>query len=419
MALYISKWLASYPPRGDPSGIIGLATILDSMVALGLFLGIVILSAKSVAQGNCETSLGSSSVGVLRTSTSTRVETLTLTDKIISQRTSTVRRNTMTTTIRATITKLATVTASPEATIATITVTRPTLVNRTKTTTKTMTNKNTITTTSFFDVTISREPGFTAIGDSKEMESPDGKAKTSKIGKDARLFSHPLGVYCTEDMPIKKTVTSTSFRVQTQNATKHSTKTHTLTCRTTIVKTQYPSGLDTTVTTTVRPIETLFFNATRTRIVDETVTLERQIPRNTHYHVCSKPGKNILGWAPDRRMIKEWTHQDHEVNPTEVKVGDYISCCNECMKRPYCQISFFGKPPDATRDVPESCYMYITQNRNQCLDGAQPVYAKYIGDGKQAQLMGFNSWEAPYYTFSNGPCGQLKYGGQLPLVWWR
>ncbi|KNB14253.1 hypothetical protein FOXG_13144 [Fusarium oxysporum f. sp. lycopersici 4287] len=300
-----------------------------------------------------------------------------------------------------------------------MTVTIPTLVNQTETTTKTKTNRNTITTTSLFDVTISRKPGFTAIGDSKEMVPPDGKAKTSKIGKDARLFSQRLGVYCTEDMPIKKTVTSTSFRVQTQNATKQSTKTHILTCRTTIVKTQYPSGLDTTVTTTVRPIETVFVSATRTRIVNETVTLEKQIPRNTHYHVCSKPGKNILSWAPDRRMIKEWTHQDHEVNPTEVTVGDYISCCNECMKRPYCQISFFGKPPDATKDVPESCYMYITQNRNQCLDGAQPVYAKYIGDGKQAQLMGFNSWEAPYYTFSNGPCGQLKYGGQLPLVWWR
>ncbi|KAL9564542.1 hypothetical protein ACKAV7_010994 [Fusarium commune] len=389
------------------------------MVALGLFLGLLVLSAECVAQSICETSLGSSSVDVLRTSTSTRVETLTLTDKIISRRTSTVGRNTTTTTIRATFTKLATVKASPEAKIATITVTIPTLVNRTETTTETKTNKNTITTTSFFDVTISKKPGFTAIGDSMEMEPPDGKAKTSKIGKDARLFSHRLGVYCTEDMPIKKTVTFTSFRVQTQNATKHSTKTHTLTCRTTIVKTQYPLGLDTTVTTTVRPIETVFVNATRTRIVNETVTLERQIPRNTHYHVCSEPGKNILSWAPDRRMIKEWTHQDHEVNPTEVKVGDYISCCNECMKRPLCQISFFGKPPDATRDVPESCYMYITQNRNQCLDGAQPVYAKYIGDGKQAQLMGFNSWEAPYYTFSNGPCGQLKYGGQLPLVWWR
>ncbi|KAF5267463.1 hypothetical protein FOXYS1_1660 [Fusarium oxysporum] len=350
------------------------------MVALGLFMGLLALSAESVAQGPCETSLGSSSVDVLRTSTSTRVETLTLIDKIISQRTSIVGRNTTTTTIRTTFTKLATVKASPEATIATMTVTIPTLVNQMETTTKTKTNRNTITTTSHFDVTISRKPGFTAIGDWKEMEPPDGKAKTSKIGKDARLFSQRLGVYCTEDMPIKKTVTSTSFRVQTQNATKQSTKTHILTCRTTIVKTQYPSGLDTTVTTTVRPIETVFVSATRTIVVNETVTLERQVPRNTHYHVCSKPGKNILGWAPDRRMIKEWTHQDHEINPTEVKVGDYISCCNECMKRPYCQISFFGKPPDATRDVPESCYMYITQNRNQCLDGAQPVYAKYIGD---------------------------------------
>ncbi|KAI7768158.1 hypothetical protein LZL87_012007 [Fusarium oxysporum] len=315
------------------------------MVALGLFLGLLVLSAECVAQSICETSLGSSSVDVLLTSTSTRVETLTLTDKIISRRTSTVGRNTTTTTIRATFTKLATVKASPEATIATITVTIPTLVNRTETTTETKTNKNTITTTSFFDVTISKKPGFTAIGDSMEMEPPDGKAKTSKIGKDARLFSHRLGVYCTEDMPIKKTLTFTSFRVQTQNATKHSTKTHTLNCRTTIVKTQYPLGLDTTVTTTVRPIETVFVNATRTRIVNETVTLERQIPRNTHYHVCSEPGKNILSWAPDRRMIKEWTHQDHE-----------------------------------------------------CLDGAQPVYAKYIGDGKSWKISGSRSNDVAYFV---------------------
>ncbi|KAK2667415.1 hypothetical protein RAB80_016606 [Fusarium oxysporum f. sp. vasinfectum] len=93
------------------------------MVVLGLFLGFLTLSAEVVAQGICETSLGSSSVDVLRTSTSTRVETLTLTDKIISQRTSIVGRNTTTTTIRTTFTKLATVKASPEATIATMTVT--------------------------------------------------------------------------------------------------------------------------------------------------------------------------------------------------------------------------------------------------------------------------------------------------------
>lgn len=123
MELYISKWLASYPSRREPSAIIDLATILDSMVALGLFLALLALSAEGIAQGPCETSLGSSSVDVLLTSTSTRVETVTLTDKIISQRISTVRRNTTTTTIRATFTKLAPVTTSPGASIATITVT--------------------------------------------------------------------------------------------------------------------------------------------------------------------------------------------------------------------------------------------------------------------------------------------------------
>ncbi|EWY82142.1 hypothetical protein FOYG_14260 [Fusarium oxysporum NRRL 32931] len=389
------------------------------MVALGLFLALLALSAGGIAQGPCETSLGSSSVDVLLTSTSTRVETVTLTDKIISQRISTVRRNTTTTTIRATFTKLATVTTSPGASIATITVTRPEFVNKTKTKTKTKTNKNTITITSFFDVTISRQPKFTAILDSRQMEPHDKEAKTSEVGKDARLFKHRLGVYCTENMPIKMTVTSTSLRVQTQNATKLATTTCTVTVWTTVEGTQYPSGLDTTVTTTVRSIETVLINATKTTTVNETVTLERQIPRNTHYDVCSKDGgRNILNWAPGQRMIKDWTHQDREINPTEVKVGNYIACCNECMKRRYCQVSVWGKPPGAKKDIPDSCYLYITINRMQCLNGAQPVYAKYIADKQVAKRVDVFHWEAPYYTFSNGPCGQLKFGGETEPKWY-
>jgi hypothetical protein len=102
------------------------------------------------------------------------------------------------------------------------------------------------------------------------MEPHDKEAKTSKVGKDARLFKHRLGVYCTEDMPIKMTVTSTSLRVQTQNATKLATTTCTVTVWTTVEGTQYPSGLDTTVTTTVRSIETVLINATKTTTVNET-----------------------------------------------------------------------------------------------------------------------------------------------------
>jgi hypothetical protein len=40
-----------------------------------------------------------------------------------------------------------------------------------------------------------------------------------------------------------------------------------------------------------------------------------------------------------------------------------------------------------------------------CVEGAQPLYAKYIG--------GVVSKEQPQYVFSNGPCGQLKYGGHI------
>lgn len=113
------------------------------MAAFWLLLGLLALSTGSGANGPCETSLGSSTVDVIRTSTTTRNQTITITDKIIIQ---TVPLNitksktrptwlpvtdktistvgiTTTTTIRATFTKLVTVTANPEDKIATITIT--------------------------------------------------------------------------------------------------------------------------------------------------------------------------------------------------------------------------------------------------------------------------------------------------------
>ncbi|KAF4951355.1 hypothetical protein FGADI_7553 [Fusarium gaditjirri] len=383
-------------------------------------------SIKAAAQASCETSLGSSSVDVLRTSTSTRVGNLTLTDAIISQRNSIVGLNTTTTTVRETFTKFATVTASSEATIATLTVTRPTTISWTRTATKTKTNTNTITTTSFFNVTISRKPGFTAIRDTDDvMEHNDDGKKTVKVGKDARLFKYPLGVTCTEDMPVKQTVTTTSFKVQ--NSTKLSTSTCTQTVWRTIRETRYPSGLDATVTATFRPIETAIFNVTKTAIVNETVTVERRRPQSTFHEGCNpdhlrfngntfgSDSANLLLWAPGRRMIKTWTHQDFDINPSEVKVDSTVACCSECMKRKYCRLSVWGKPPDAKGDVKESCYLYITVNREQCLNGAQPVYARYIADRQVAEQYSMFRWETPYYTFSNGPCGQLKWGGELGL----
>ncbi|KAG4272659.1 hypothetical protein FPRO04_10401 [Fusarium proliferatum] len=194
----------------------------------------------------------------------TRPTWLPVTDKTIS-----TVGITRTTTIKAASTKVATV-ASPEAMIATITVTKPSFVNRTETVTKTVTNRNTITTTTYFTTTIGRRPGFTAIRDNMERISSEFEDKTSTVGLDAKLFSHTLSVICTDNMPIKKTVTTTSFRTQSPTVPKPSISISTVTIWTTINETQYPPGLASTVATTIHPIQTAVINTTKTITVNET-----------------------------------------------------------------------------------------------------------------------------------------------------
>lgn len=135
--------------------------------------------------------------------------------------------------------------------------------------TKTKTKRNTITTTTYFATTIGRRPGFTAIRDNMERISSEFEDKTSTVGLDAKLFSHTLSVICTDNMPIKKTVTTTSFGTQSTTFPKPSIAISTVTVWTTINETQYPPGLASTVTTTVYPIRTAVINATKTVTVDE------------------------------------------------------------------------------------------------------------------------------------------------------
>ncbi|RBQ76998.1 hypothetical protein FVER14953_12387 [Fusarium verticillioides] len=350
------------------------------------------------------------------TKSNTRLTWVNVTDETTSQRNSTIGITT-TTTITVTSTKLATVTASPEAKIATITVTNPNFVNRTETVTKTETNRNTVTTTTYFTTTIGRRPGFTAIRDNMERISSELQETTTWVGLAAKLFSHVVSVTCTDNLPIKKTVTTTSFRAQTQSLPKPSTATSTVTVWTTINQTEYPPDLATTVTTTVLPIQTALINVTKTITIDGTVTLERHIPQKTHYQVCDQNGTNYLSWMPgssqsDKRMINEFSRQDHEINPTEIKVDDAIACCNECMKRKYCRVSFWGRPPGAKREARHSCYVYMTIRREQCMDRAQPLYARYLAD-KQVSDPSVEPW----FVFSNGPCGQLKFGGVKGDKW--
>ncbi|KAF5529102.1 Sex-determining fem-1 [Fusarium napiforme] len=429
----------------NPSAILDLATVISSMVALWFLLGLLALIAGSAANDPCETYLGSSPAGIIRTTMTTRQGTITVTDKIIiptfavnitksntklsgvtgTDKTTIQRNNTVgittTSTITATSTKLATVTASPEAKIATITVTKPNFVSRTETVTKTETDKNTVTTTTYFTTTIGRRPGFTAIRDNMERISSELTETTTSVGLSAKLFSHVISVTCTDNLPIKKTVTTTSFRTQTQRLPKPSTAITIVTIWTTINETEYPPGLTTTVATTVHPTQTALINVTKTITVDGTVTLERWIPQKTHYQACDRNGSNYLSWVPgdnpsDKRMVNELSRQDHEFNPTEIKVSDAIACCNECMKRKYCRVSFWGRHPGAKREAPPSCYVYMTIRREQCMDRAQPLYARYIAD-KQVSDPSVEPCSAPYTEAvtlarinSAGPRGQENTG---------
>lgn len=46
------------------------------------------------------------------------------------------------------------------------------------------------------------------------------------------------------------------------------------------------------------------------------------------------------------------------------------------------------------------------------MDGAQPLYARYLADWQVLDPI-----TAPWFTFSNGPCGQLKFGGVKDDKW--
>ncbi|PNP51180.1 hypothetical protein FNYG_15917 [Fusarium nygamai] len=330
------------------------------MVVLGLFLALLALVAESVAVGitvRCEQPLGPNSVRCVQTNTSTNVETITITDKIISRDTGTVRPIATTTTINTTISNMATVTAGPEVKTATSTVTSTYDNPHTQITTETQTNTNTITSTSFFNATISKKPNFTAILDTTQMESSDKRAKT-QIGADVQLFLFRQTEHCTKELPLYTRVTFTIFRQETPNTTEISTETSTSTITTTVLETQYPSGLNTTVTVTV-------------------LTLETQIDQDTHHAACSSD--NILQHATGNRLITSWTHQDSEITPTEVSANNPVDCCIECMKRPYCRISFFGRCPDGRPSKHPDCYLYLTLDRMKCAEGQQPLDAMYIG----------------------------------------
>ncbi|KAF5594152.1 Sex-determining fem-1 [Fusarium subglutinans] len=324
-----------------------------SMVALWLFLGLLALSTESAADGPCETSLGSSAVDTIHTSTTTWKGTITITDKIIIQ------------TVPLNVTK-------SKARLSRVTVTDKSASQR--------------------NITVGNNTRPTDI---RANPSTVGITKTT-------------------------TITTTFTKLATVTAypeAKIAIITVTMTVWTAINETQYPAGLATTVTTTVNPIQTALTNVTKTITADESVTLERRIPQKTHYQVCDQNSSNYLSWAPganpsDKRMIKEFSRQDHEVNPTEIKVSDRVACCNECMKRKHCRVSFWGRPPGAIRKAPHKCYLYITVNWRQCMDGAQPLYARYMAD-----LQALDPITAPWFIFSNGPCGQLKFGGVKNDKW--
>ncbi|KAF9766957.1 hypothetical protein IL306_000539 [Fusarium sp. DS 682] len=172
---------------------------------------------------------------------------------------------------------------------------------------------------------------------------------------------------------------------------------------TSIVLTEYPSKPPTTVTTTLRPVTTRYTNTTVFASVTNTVRVEMRVPRYFYHLDCGSD--NILVTANGKNhSVRAW--RDQTSDKELMVIGHNFTrqgCCNQCMKRPRCRVSMHGPVPGLASSGNTTCSLYMSIDSSKCVNGLQEVYAWYLTD---------KIWP-PEYVYSNGPCGQLKNGGDL------
>ncbi|KAF4453459.1 hypothetical protein FALBO_15980 [Fusarium albosuccineum] len=368
------------------------------MVSFKLFLILFGLATEAFATATpsvvCATDLGTKLVKNVPTKTVTSSKKITIIKKIIRRVNIVIVPVVMTTTRTAQL--VTTIkTAAPDTKTAARTVTSKFTISSTRTDTATITKKSTTITTKFITSTVPAPAGFTAI-----LNAPGYVAKR-EVKENLKLQAidagkrYPQRVRCVNQIPTTS-IRIVSTTVQGARVTlKATTKTKTSTVIKTTTSTKYPSDLSTTTTKTVSSHTTVWTDDTTTTTVTETVTVESQVPGEAIYDACAS--NNILLTANDGGRVYEWTDVTADNNPTGFGGGYTPSrCCAECAQRPTCRISLFD-----TTDA--NCYIYLAGDSSICANGQQPMFGKYLTNK--------NTPAKPHWIYSNGPCGQLKNGG--------
>ncbi|RBR25262.1 uncharacterized protein FIESC28_01871 [Fusarium coffeatum] len=395
----------------------------------------------------CETKLGTASIASNRipTATSTVVEKLTVVKKVIRKVNVVVVPRPKTSTVRSTSWITTTTLADPRKRTATstfigknvpvslliviyaniyFTLLDTITIHSTRTSTSVTSTDSFTVTTKYVDQTVPAPAGFTAILNDplyearRRMRALNNDQEVEDI-PDIAAVMYPQRVDCTKKKPSTSTTTTTTIIQGPRTTVKAVTKTHFSTVVSITTSTEYPPDVETTVTVTTYPVTTVWGETTTVSTVTNTgkslarlilvnhnnsfllVTVESQIPMETVYLACKND--NILRTANNGGRVVAWTDVSAADNaPTDIGAGYTASeCCAECQKRPFCRISLLD-----TADT--KCYLYLTGTADRCSNGQQPSFGRYLTSN--------NSPAQPQWIYSNGPCGQLRNGGDRQSI---
>ncbi|KAL3608800.1 hypothetical protein FPOAC2_03810 [Fusarium poae] len=261
------------------------------------------------------------------------------------------------------------------------------------------TEKVTSTTSKYTTQTIQAPAGFTKIG-----RSPDYVAKRAGIpdtspgsipiplgGKAAVPAQYVQRIRCIKRVPVISTKHTTTT-VQGSRKTIKRTKTKTVSTTETVIETEYPDDVMTTVTETSFLTVTEYNDITSTSTMTEFVTVETQVPVELDL-ACSND--NMITTANGGRSLYGRDYGDYPFYLLDITgMSNAYECCAACMKNPQC-LSAATSLADRAK-----CVHFASTSTKLCPNG-QVNWGTYFTASN----------ESPFWIWSNGPCGTWKNGG--------
>ncbi|KAF9773134.1 hypothetical protein IL306_009096 [Fusarium sp. DS 682] len=281
-----------------------------------------------------------------------------------------------------------TTTRVDDAETATETITDEQITRRMQMVARTFTSTSSTTTTKSTTSTIAAPDGFVPI---KEVPGYRARIK-ARVAAPAALkvaAEYLQRVDCVKKIPSTTTKTTTT----TVKGSRITLKPKTITKKTTsvlvITQTEHGPEVTETETETITTMRVSVDESTQTQTIPETVTVESIVPVETFYAACAD--NNLASTANGGKKIAEfspWTAN----RPSLINgLTSAYACCVECQKSKNCFMSRFSDEG--------SCWLYLTPNDDTC--PAQVDWLTYRTDTGVSVV----------WTYSNGPCGKAKNGG--------